>query len=85
MQQILGIILRDSNTEILESEAPGKGSYMGLLAAMIDARRRFKEGPNVKQINVYSIKQGQRILDHQLFPETIDEQFKLMNNFQRRA
>lgn len=69
MHYILGIILHDSDMEILEDESPEKGSYMGLLGAMSDGRSRMKQSPNIKQINIYSMKQGQRTLAHRLFPE----------------
>lgn len=69
MQHIFGILLRDSDMEILEDESPGKGSYMGLVVAMREAQDRIKKNPKIRQINIYSIKRGQRILDYQIFPE----------------
>jgi hypothetical protein len=67
MQHILGIILRNSDVEIMEDESPGKGSYMGLTAVMNDARKMILQNHNIKQINIYRIIQGQRILDQRIF------------------
>ena len=69
MQHIFGIILRNSDIEIMEDESPGKGSYNGLHDAMIRGRNMGMKNPNIKQINIYSIKQGQRVLDQSLFFE----------------
>lgn len=66
MQHIFGIILIDNDCEILEDESPGKGSYQGLQMAIFEGQKRIKQNPNIKQINIYSIKQGQRILDYVL-------------------
>jgi hypothetical protein len=52
MQHILGIILRNSDVEIMEDESPGKGSYMGLTAVMNDARKMILQNHNIKQINI---------------------------------
>lgn len=69
MQHIFGIILHGNDSEILESESPEKGSYMGLQVAIIEGQKRMKLNPSIKQINIYSIKQGQRILDY-ILPST---------------
>jgi hypothetical protein len=67
VHHIIGIILRDSNVEIIEDESPGKGSYMGLHTAIANGRKMIMENPKIRQINIYRIIQGQRILDQSMF------------------
>lgn len=84
MQHFFGIILRGSEDEIIDDERIGKGSYLGLEAVMADARKRMKQNPNIRQINIYRTDrifrgfkdrpdlqnlQGERMLVHQLFAE----------------
>lgn len=67
MHYILGIMLRDSDHEILEDETPANGNFTRTLSAlMAEGGRRIMQNPNIKQINIYEIKQGQRILTQTL-------------------
>ncbi len=67
MQHIFGILLRDSDIEIIDDDTPPKGSYMGLVTAIANGRKRMAQNPNIRQINIYRVIQGQRILDQQIF------------------
>lgn len=69
MQHIFGIFLRGSDIEIIDDEDPLKNSFAGLYMAMIDGRKRMMENPNIRQINIYQVIQGQRILSQQMFSE----------------
>lgn len=70
MQHVLGIILRNNENEIMESESPEKSSFLGLQMAIMEAEKRLKQNANIKQINVYSIKHGQRILAQKLVSDS---------------
>lgn len=70
MQKAFGIVLRDSGIEVMDDESPEKGSFKSLQEMIFEAEKRIKQNPNIKQINIYSIKQGgQRILDYKLCSE----------------
>lgn len=67
MHHIFGLILNDSSVEIIDDETPIKGNFMGLVAMMREGKRMMKQNPKIKQVNIYRVIQGQRILDYQLF------------------
>lgn len=69
MQHIFGTILKDNDIEIIDDESPGKGTYMGLQAAIFEGEKALKQNPNIKQINIYRVIQEQRIIAYQLFAE----------------
>jgi hypothetical protein len=70
MQKVFGIVLRDSDIEIMDDESPEKVSLKSLQELIFEAEKRIKQNPNIKQINIYSLKQGgQRILDYKLCSE----------------
>ncbi|MEZ4750348.1 MAG: hypothetical protein R3B54_06900 [Bdellovibrionota bacterium] len=72
MQHTFGIIRCDSEVEIMDDDSPGKGSYMGLQAAILEGRRMMAKSPDIRQLNIYrGIQeipgvQGRSMLVHQI-------------------
>lgn len=65
MQKIFGTILFDNDAEILDDERPENGNFQDLQSSIFECQRRLKQNPKIKQINIYTLKQGgQRILDY---------------------
>jgi len=45
MHYVIGILLSDSNVEIIENDDPEKGNFMGLMVAMKRGEEMMKENP----------------------------------------
>lgn len=70
MQKIFGTILFDNDAEILDDDRPENGNFKDLQSSIFECQRRLKQNPNIKQINIYTLKQsGQRILDYTLYQD----------------